>query len=187
MDDVLREVSCVFQTSVQLPAPLRDQVLNSLQDLADFNSALEQLPVSFASFVALACLNGLTTWRCCFLHMLRAVAFSDVATFALCYYVLRRTTPRCWLALVVVICCMRIADAIFVSQESWEATMTKMLFEWQPAKDDSGNLYYHNPSTDESMWETPPHVLLPRHIMRHDCSLADFAGRFGTVSTCISL
>mmetsp|Transcript_43779 Transcript_43779/g.102173 ORF Transcript_43779/g.102173 Transcript_43779/m.102173 type:complete len:396 (+) Transcript_43779:40-1227(+) len=51
-------------------------------------------------------------------------------------------------------------------QESWEAGMTKLLFEWAQAEDEAGQAYYHNPTTETSMWEHPSLVFLPRQYMR---------------------
>eukprot|EP00439_Symbiodinium_sp_Y106_P080201 s689_g18.t5 len=51
-------------------------------------------------------------------------------------------------------------------QESWEAEITKLLFEWQQAEDDGGQVYYHNAEKQLSMWEHPSLVFLPRQYMR---------------------
>ena len=54
---------------------------------------------------------------------------------------------------------------VLAEQESWEAEITKLLFEWQQAEDDGGQVYYHNAEKQLSMWEHPSLVFLPRQYM----------------------
>ncbi|CAK9100972.1 unnamed protein product [Durusdinium trenchii] len=51
-------------------------------------------------------------------------------------------------------------------QESWEASITKMLSGWERAEDESGNVYYHNESREDSIWEHPSQVFLPMQQMK---------------------